>query len=97
MSSNQLKQKRGIITVIGKDKIGTVATISNFLAKNEINIEEISQTILEDIFTMTMLVDLSRSNLNIAELSEQLEKVGKKINHEIHVHDEKIFDAMHRI
>lgn len=97
MSNDQQSKSRAIVTVIGKDKIGTVAEISSVLAKNQVNIEEISQTVLEDIFTMTMLVDLAKSNLNIAELSGKLEKVGSKINHEIHVHDEKIFDAMHRI
>jgi len=97
MSREKNSKSRAIITVIGQDKIGTVAEVSNFLAKNLINIEEISQTVLADIFTMTMLVDLSRSSLNIAELAEKLAKMGAKINHEIHVHDEKIFDAMHRV
>ncbi|MBD3244954.1 MAG: ACT domain-containing protein [Candidatus Moranbacteria bacterium] len=90
-------KKRAIIAVLGKDKIGTVSKISSFMAKNSINIEEISQTIIKDIFTMIMLLDLEKSDLTIAELSKKLSKIGGEIGHEIHVHDEKIIKAMHRI
>ncbi len=90
-------RKRAVVSVVGKDKVGTVASVSNFMAQNKINIEEISQNIMDDIFTMIMLVDLEKTSYNVAELSVQLKKLGKKIGHEIHVHDEKIINAMHRI
>ena len=91
------EEKRAIITVIGKDKVGIVANVTNFLAKSEINIEEISQTILRDIFTMVILADLKKSQLTITELSRKLKKIGEKTGTEIHIQDEKIFESMHRV
>ncbi|MBD3299994.1 MAG: ACT domain-containing protein [Candidatus Moranbacteria bacterium] len=86
-----------VITVIGKDKVGIVAKITNFLAKNSINIEEISQNVMRGIFTMVLLVDLEKSSLSISELSKKLEKTGKQIGMDVHVHDENIIRAMHRV
>lgn len=92
----QEKQK-AIITVIGKDKVGIIASVTTILASNEINILDLSSTVMDDNFTMVMLVDLEKSDLNIAQLSDKLTKLGRSISQEIHTHDEKIIRAMHRI
>ncbi|MBD3238876.1 MAG: ACT domain-containing protein [Candidatus Moranbacteria bacterium] len=91
------KKKRAIITVIGRDKVGIIAQVSQVMAENNINIEELNQTIIKKIFTMVMLVDLTQVSLSVAELSRKLNKLSGKINCEIHVHDEKIINAMHRL
>lgn len=93
----KIKKRRVIITVIGKDMIGIIAAITNLLASNQINILDISQTTMEGIFTMTMIVDLEESVLTIAQLSNMLKKLGEKIAQEIHVQDEKIIQAMYRL
>ena len=93
----QIKNQRAIITVIGEDCVGIVATISSFLAEKNVNIEDISQTIIQDTFTMTMLVNLPPKTITIADLSEMLQRKGNEIGMEIHVHDEAIIKAMHRI
>lgn len=91
------EKQRAIITVVGKDAIGIVARVTNLLASHQINILDLSQRIMGEIFVMTMLVDLEKSSLTIAGLSNKLEKIGKEIGQEIHIHDEKIIKAMHRI
>lgn len=91
------EKQRAIITVVGVDAIGIVAAVTSLLAANRINILEITQTTLSGIFTMAMLVDLERSTVTIADLSDRLKKLGKKIGQEIDVQDEKIIRAMHRI
>lgn len=85
------------ITVIGKDQVGIIARVSGVLADQKVNIIEISQTILDDIFTMSMRVDTSTSNLTIAELSEKMTRLGNDHGLQIHVQDEEIIKAMHRI
>jgi len=67
---------RAVITVIGKDKIGIIAGISNILADCNVNILDISQTIMQDVFTMVMLVDISKLCVQFAELADRLEKKG---------------------
>lgn len=89
--------QRAIITVLGKDNIGIVAAITNQLAVNKINILEITQTTLDGIFTMVMLVDLEKSSLAIIDLSDKLKKLGREIGQEVNVHDESIIRAMHRV
>lgn len=98
MTKKRVQEKqRAIITVVGKDKVGIIASVTSLLASNKLNILDLSSTTLADNFTMVMLVDLARSNLNIVELSDKLKKLGKKIGQEINIHDEKIIRAMHRI
>jgi ACT domain-containing protein len=92
-----MKKQRAIITVIGKDQIGIVAKVTTLLAEHQINIMDISQRIMDGIFTMTMLVDLEKTPFTVADLSDKLKKIGKEIGQEIHVHDEEIIKAMHRI
>ena len=88
---------RAIVTVVGKDKSGIIAKVSTALAENNVNIEDISQTILQNNFTMLMLCDLAGSALTIKELKGILETLGQEIGVSIHVQNEEIFDAMHKI
>jgi len=88
---------RAIITVIGCDKVGIIANVSAVLAKNNINILDISQTIMQDIFTMIMLVDISGLKTSFAELSDKLEEKGKEMGLSIRIQHEDIFNSMHRI
>ena len=88
---------RAIVTVIGKDKSGIIAKVSTCLAENRVNIEDISQTIVQGNFTMIMLCDISKSELDIKGLSSKLNILGEQIGVSIHVQHEDIFNAMHRI
>ncbi len=88
---------RAIVTVIGKDKPGIISKVSSSLAENNVNIEDISQTIVQGNFTMIMLCDISNSKLVLKELKSKMEELGEKIGVSIHVQHEDIFDAMHKI
>ena len=86
-----------IVTVIGQDKVGIIASICALLAENNVNILDISQTILQGSFTMVMAVDVSKSSAQVGELREKLEELGKKMEISIRIQRQEIFDAMHRI
>ena len=86
-----------IVTVIGKDKPGIIAKVATALANNEVNIEDISQTIVQGNFTMLMLCDLEKAKMTLKELKKYLEELGASIGVSIHVQHEDIFNAMHKI
>jgi len=86
-----------VITVIGHDTIGIIAKVSAVLAANNVNIKDITQTILEEIFTMIMFVDMSKSNIDIKELADKLEALGSEIGLSIRIQNASLFNAMHRI
>ena len=88
---------RAIVTVIGKDKSGIIAKVSTALAEKEVNIEDISQTIVQGNFTMLMLCDLENSSVQLKELASILNELGEKIGVSIHVQHEDIFNSMHKI
>ncbi len=88
---------RAFVTVVGKDKVGIIAAICVLLAEKNVNILDISQTILHDYFTMIMLVDASECSVPFGELSENLAELGKKMDLNIRIQREEIFNAMHRI
>lgn len=88
---------RAIVTVIGKDKPGIIAGVCTLFAKCNVNILDISQTVMEDFFTMTMLVDLTKCNVSFSELSDSLKAKGEEMEVNIRVQREDIFDLMHRI
>ncbi len=88
---------RGIITVIGKDKVGIIGKICILLSDNNVNILDISQTILQEYLNMLMIVDFSTSKVEFNELSEKLEQCAKELNMEIKLQHEDIFDCMHRV
>ncbi len=86
---------KAVITVIGKDRVGIIANVSSFLAEKSVNILDISQTIMQNMFCMIMLVKLEDDN--VTEVSEGLEEVGKELGLSIHLQREELFESMHRI
>lgn len=89
--------KRGIITVLGKDTVGIIAKVCTYLAEHDINILDISQTIVQDMFNMMMIVDYSRSSVDVKEMIDSLEAIGGEIGVRIQFQREDIFNNMHRI
>lgn len=92
-----MKKELSFITVIGKDQKGIVARISNLLYKNDINIEDISQKVMEGFFVMAMLVDMSSYRKPAARIGKELEKLGNRMGLKIQVQHENIFKKMHRV
>ncbi len=88
---------RAVITVIGKDRIGILARVSSICARNQVNVLEVTQSILQDLFAMTMLVDITKCAVPFSRLSDQLSSAGDEMNLKIHVMHEDIFNSMHRI
>ncbi|MBE7039647.1 MAG: ACT domain-containing protein [Ruminococcaceae bacterium] len=88
---------RAIITVVGCDKVGIIYEVSKVLAENGVNILDISQTIMQDMFTMIMLVSIDKEKVHVSELSSVLDGVGKKIGVSIKIQHEDLFNSMHRI
>ncbi len=92
-----LDNKNAVITVIGHDTIGIIAKVSAILAENNVNIKDITQTILEDLFTMVMIVDMTQSKVDIKDLADKLEGLGEEIGLSIRIQHASLFNAMHRI
>jgi len=88
---------RAIVTVIGKDRVGIIAGVSGTLARNKVNILDISQTVLQDYFTMIMLVDLGVMACTFQELVDRLNEEGKSLGVTITVQREEIFQSMHNV
>ena len=88
---------KAIITVLGEDRVGIIAKVSSLLADEGINILDISQTIMQDVFTMIMLVDISGSTSKISDISEKLDMCGKELGVSITIKHEDLFKSMHRI
>jgi ACT domain-containing protein len=86
-----------IITVVGTDKVGIIARVSAFLADRNINIEDISQTVLSGNFVMMMMVDLSKSSKALENVKVELAEMGEAMGVSISLMHEKVFSAMHRI
>ena len=89
--------KKTIITVVGKDGVGIIAKICTYLASNNINIEDISQTITGGFFNMMMITDMNASSKAIGDISDELAQIGEEIGVVIKCQREEIFDSMHRI
>ncbi len=88
---------RVVVTVVGKDRKGIIAAVSGALADWEVNILDISQTILQEFFTMIMIVDMTDATVNFSELREKLGVLGQKYGVVISCQHEEIFQYMHRI
>ncbi|MCI6187915.1 MAG: ACT domain-containing protein [Treponema sp.] len=86
-----------IITVVGSDKVGIIAKVSQFLSEHKINIADITQTILSGNFVMMMMVDLAASDISIDELRNAMEDLSSDMGVEINIMSEKVFSAMHRV
>ena len=86
-----------IITVVGSDKVGIIARVSAFLAERNINIDDISQTVLSGNFVMMMTVDLSGSSKALADVKREFAALGEEMDVSVSIMHEKVFSAMHRI
>ncbi len=86
-----------IVTVVGQDRVGIIAAVCILLSKYNVNILDISQTILQGAFTMVMAVDVAKSTASIGELGTALAGLGDEMGLSIRIQREEIFDAMHRI
>ena len=88
---------RAIVTVIGKDHVGIIADVTALLAQYGVNVLDISQTVLQEYFTMIMLVDASQCTVPFADLDRTLDEAGAQRSLQIRAQREDIFNAMHRI
>lgn len=88
---------RAIITVVGKDKVGILNAVSAKCAEHKVNINDVSQTIFDDMFCMIMLSDISEMNVDFATFKNEMSELGKAQSLEIHVMHEDIFNSMHKI
>ena len=88
---------KAVITVIGKDMVGILAKVSAVCLKNNINVLEVTQSILQDLFAMVMMVDISNSTVPFSDMALELETLGNSMNLKIHTMHEDIFNSMHRI
>ena len=91
------EKNTAVVTVLGRDKVGIIAGISNLLAGYDININDISQTILDDIFTMVMIVDLKDLVIEKSDISDKLKALGDELGVQITIQHTGLFNAMHRI
>ncbi len=89
--------ENAVVVVVGADKPGIVAGVSSKLAEENVNIVDISQTVLRGIFAMIMLVDISKSKIPLSELRKELQQKGKELNVEVLVYHEEVFKYMERI
>ncbi len=88
---------KAVVTVVGKDRTGIIAKVSGLLYENNINILDIAQTIMQDVFTMITLIDTTNSSLDFSELKAALEKAGEELGVAITLQHEDLFNSMHRI
>lgn len=94
---NGFDMNRTIITVVGKDTVGIIAKVCTYLADNQINILDISQTIIQGFFNMMMIVDTSKMTIDYVTMIEEITKIGEDTGVQIKCQREDIFDKMHRI
>lgn len=88
---------KAVATVIGKDQVGIIAKVSTYFAENKVNILDISQTIMQEMFCMIMLVEFSQDEKKMDALTQELSELGSKMGLSIHMQREELFDSMHRI
>ncbi len=88
---------KAIVTVVGKDRVGIIANVCTALANFEVNVLDISQTVMQGYFTMMMVAEVSQCNVPLAELVTRMDEIGKEMGLSIRVQREDIFEAMHRI
>ena len=88
---------KAIVTVVGQDRVGIIASVCTQLAAYNVNVLDISQTVMQGYFTMMMAAEISQCTIPVAELAQKMEQAGKEMGLSIHVQREDIFHAMHRI
>ncbi|MCR5222575.1 MAG: ACT domain-containing protein [Lachnospiraceae bacterium] len=89
--------QKSVITVVGKDTVGIMAKVCTYLANNRINIEDISQTIVQGYFNMMMIVDMDKTDKPFTDIASELAQIGEEIGVIIRCQREEIFDQMHRL
>ena len=88
---------KAVITVIGKDAVGILAKVSNICAEHNVNVIEVTQSVLQDVFAMIMMSDISNCNIPLAKFADLLNNLGDELGLKIHVTREDLFNSMHRI
>jgi len=88
---------RAVVTVMGKDRPGIIAGISGALYEYNVNVLDIRQNVMDDIFAMVMLVDLEKCSVELSELSKAMEETGNEIAVKVIIMHEDVFNAMHRV
>ncbi len=88
---------KAIVTVVGRDQVGIIAAVCNRLAEFNVNVLDISQTVLQEYFTMMMVVEVSQCTVPLAQFCAAMEAAGKERSLSIRVQREDIFEAMHRV
>lgn len=88
---------RAVITVVGKDMVGILSAVSSVCAGNSINVQDVTQSILQDVFAMIMIVDISHCTAEMEDLKKQFHEIEKKMGVDIRITRTEVFDAMHRI
>lgn len=86
-----------VVSVIGKDRVGILARVATECAQANVNVVEVTQTLLQDTFAMTMLVNIDQIAMKLSEFAQHMDNVGKEMGLVIHVMHEDIFNSMHRI
>lgn len=89
--------KKCVITVVGKDTVGIIAKVCTYLAENQVNILDISQTIVQGYFNMMMITSMDMAQKEIGDIAKELEKLGEEIGVTIHCQRTEIFEKMHRL
>ncbi len=88
---------RAVITVIGKDMVGILAKVSTICAEHQVNVLEVTQSILQDMFAMIMMVDIEKSDVPFEQFADELTALGESMGLSIHTMHEDIFNSMHQI
>ncbi len=89
--------EKGVITVVGKDQIGIIGKVCTFLADKQVNILDISQTIIDDFFNMMMIVDITSKGEELGDIANEIAALGDEIGVNIKLQHENIFNKMHRL
>jgi ACT domain-containing protein len=97
VSVERIPVSRAILTIIGSDRVGIIAGIANELAEANVNILDISQSVIREYFTMIMMVDVSAASVSFEALRKTLDEKGNQIGVKVEIQREEIFQAMHRI
>lgn len=91
------KTEKAVITVIGKDMVGILAKVSALCAEKGVNVLEVTQSVLQDLFVMVMLVDITKATVRVADLADIFDKLGEEMDLKIHIMHEDIFNSMHKV
>ena len=86
-----------IVTAVGQDRVGIISALCSLLAEYNINILDITQTIMQDLFAMTMMIEISKLSIDYIDFAEKLKAAGAEMGLQVHVMHEDIFNSMHKI